>query len=202
MERHIKNVYVGLPAHLADSVLWVAREYRRNPLSFTPGGSDVVVEYHEGNVFGYDWIKFPSSYISTIFIESIISEYENYDSLTELVQLGIVKSKYYRIYARKYEDEKEYLIVPFQEVWNSLTATTLPWEVLEEFDAYKRNHSKPANKNKSEGGLDKFLRAELEQMGDRGYYDPDVNDYTPNYFPASEKRKSIPNQNDHDDLPF
>jgi hypothetical protein len=58
----IKRVSLGLPKSLVNDVLWVAREYRTNPLSHEPGGSDVVVEYHNDEVLGYDWIKFPSKY--------------------------------------------------------------------------------------------------------------------------------------------
>ena len=78
-----------------------------NTLSFEPGGSDVVVEYHDGSVFGYDWIKTPSSYISTIFNVSLIAEHDDYESLSFTDQLRIVKSKYYRIFARQYEDKNK-----------------------------------------------------------------------------------------------
>lgn len=136
MDSSIKNVYVGLPDHLVDRILWVARKFRTNPLSYDPGGSDVIVEYHLGNALGYDWIKYPSLYISSIFDQAIIKEYKNFEDLEETDQLGIVKSKFNRIYARKYKDEDEFLIVPFEEIWNSLTATSLPWKVLQRFDIY------------------------------------------------------------------
>lgn len=65
--RRIKNVYNGIPGALVDEIMWVQRKYRTNRLSHIEGGSDVVVEYHEGDVFGYDWIKRPSEYIKSIW---------------------------------------------------------------------------------------------------------------------------------------
>jgi cold shock CspA family protein len=63
----IKYVYLGLPEHLTHIVLWVDPKYRKNRLSFIPGGSDVVVEYHNGQALGYNRIKMPSRYIRTFF---------------------------------------------------------------------------------------------------------------------------------------
>lgn len=62
-----ERVYIGLPLYLADIILWVDRQYRTNPLSYIPGGYDVVVEYHDGRALGYDWIKKPWAYIRTFF---------------------------------------------------------------------------------------------------------------------------------------
>ena len=65
--RLLSRVYIGLPRHLDDIVLWVDRQYRTNFLSHIPGGYDVVVEYHDGRALGYDWIKYPWAYIRTFF---------------------------------------------------------------------------------------------------------------------------------------
>ena len=40
-------------------VLYVADKFRTNPLSLTPGGFTINVEYYGGNTFVYDKIKFP-----------------------------------------------------------------------------------------------------------------------------------------------
>ena len=130
MEREIKWIYIGLPDELKNIVLWVADEFRINPLSLKPGGSDVVVEYHDGNVFGYDRIKDPASYIRAIFAKKIILEIQNFEELSESLQMDIVKSKVHRIYARDYKDENDFKNVPFKEIWNSSTSKELPWTVL------------------------------------------------------------------------
>ena len=68
----IRNVFLGLPESLKDLVLWVNDKYRTNPLSLQPGGSDVVVEYHNNNVYGYDRIKFPSAYVLKTWFTDIL----------------------------------------------------------------------------------------------------------------------------------
>jgi len=129
----IKRVYLGLPKNLADAVLWVAREYRTNPLSYKPGGSDVVVEYHNDNVYGYDWIKFPSKYVSKIWTKGISEIHDDYEYWEEEEQIEEIKKEIKRIYARKYKKEN-FEIVPFKEIWNSETSDDLPWKLLEEYD--------------------------------------------------------------------
>ncbi|MEJ8804390.1 hypothetical protein [Pontibacter sp. H249] len=131
--RKIKRIYLGLPESFKDEVLWVAREYRTNSLSHEPGGSDVVVEYYEDGVLGYDWIKTPSRYISAIWTKGISEVYTDYKEYNEDAQLEIIKEKIKRIFARKHDDEN-YEKEPFKEVWNSETSDKLPWELLEEFD--------------------------------------------------------------------
>jgi hypothetical protein len=129
-----EHVYIGLPEHLVSLVLWVAREYRTNPLSHIPGGSDVVVEYHDGRAFGYDWIKKPSVYISTFF--SGIVEYASnaFKRLDEQSQIEITKRKISRIFARKYKNESEHSTASFTEIWNSITSNEMPWKSLERFE--------------------------------------------------------------------
>ena len=129
----IKRVYLGLPKRLVDAVLWVAREYRTNPLSHEPGGSDVVVEYHNNSVFGYDWIKFPSRYVSRIWTKGISEIHDDYEDWEEEEQMEEIKKEIRRIYARKYKKEN-FEIVPFKEIWNSETSDELPWKLLEEYD--------------------------------------------------------------------
>lgn len=148
MENRIKHVYLGLPEHLADRVFWIPIEYRDNLLSKIPGGSDVIVEYHDENPRGYNWIKYPSRYIRTFFygiISSTGSEnnHENdgsnqrhqnlFNQLNELSQLEITKQKIARVFARKYS-ESSYSTATFREVWNSKTSNEMPWKSLEIFD--------------------------------------------------------------------
>lgn len=129
-----ERVYIGLPEHLVHLVLWVKRKYRTNPLSHIPGGSDVVVEYHNEQALGYDWIKKPSVYIRTFFAGIIEYGSDEFKRLDKKIQLEIAKDKIARFYTRKYNDEDEYSTVAFVEVWNSETANEMPWESLERFD--------------------------------------------------------------------
>jgi hypothetical protein len=130
-QKRLKNVYLGIPVHLVDKVLWVARETRQNPLSHIPGGSDVIVEYHNESVFGYDWIKSPSVYIYTIFSNAMGDEFRY---LGEKYQLEIAKDKISKIFAREYDNPNERYHIPFEEVWNSKTSNNLPWKSLTRFN--------------------------------------------------------------------
>ncbi|MGL2987733.1 hypothetical protein ACSVH5_09065 [Flavobacterium sp. RSSA_27] len=130
---NIKRVFLGLPKSLANSVLWVSRQYRTNALSHAPGGSDVVVEYHKGNVYGYDWIKFPSRYVSAIWNKGISKIHVDYEDWDEDEQVEEIKKEIKSIYARKYNKEN-FETVPFEEIWNSMTSDELPWKLLEKYD--------------------------------------------------------------------
>ncbi len=129
----IRKIYIGLPESLVGLVLWVTREYRTNPLSHEPGGSDVVVEYHNDKVFGYDWIKFPSKYAKKIWDNDILEIHEDFQDWDEEDQIVEIRKVIRRIYARKYKRD-DFETVPFKEIWNSETSKKLPWLLLEEFD--------------------------------------------------------------------
>jgi hypothetical protein len=126
----IKRVCIGLPDDLITSILWVADEFRTNPLSLIPGGSDVIVEYWDKNVFGYDKIKRPSKYIEKIEGEGLPHDY-----LTNQREkhLDYIKARIHRVYARMYSSET-YETEPFKKVWDSITSDLFPWEELEAFD--------------------------------------------------------------------
>lgn len=128
-----ERVYIGLPLSLADIVLWVDRQYRTNLLSHIPGGSDVVVEYHNGRALGYDWIKKPWAYIRTFFAGIVEYGSDEFNGLDERSQIEITKKKIARLYARKYNNEEEYSTAVFVEVWNSETSKEMPWNALKRF---------------------------------------------------------------------
>lgn len=128
-----ERVYIGLPLRLAHVVLWVERRYRTNPLSHIPGGSDVVVEYHDGRALGYDWIKMPWAYIQTFFAGIIEYGSDEFNRLDEKSQIEITKNKIAKFYTRKYNNEEEYSTAVFVEVWNSETSKEMPWNALKRF---------------------------------------------------------------------
>lgn len=164
-----KRVYIGLPEHLVGAVLWVAREYRTNPLSHIPGGSDVVVEYHDGRVFGYDWIKNPPAYIGTFFAGIVEYASNVFKRLDEQSQIEITKRKIARVFARKYKDESEYSTASFMEVWNSESSNEMPVNALKRFE---RQQQKQHN---IEDEYDFYpQRSAFEYYG----YEPDYEDPT------------------------
>lgn len=125
----IKQIHIGIPNELKSIIFWVQQKYRVNDLSSINGGTDVVVEYKNGDVFGYDKIKFPSKYVEKIFAKYFD---ENITTVEKLQKFVI------RIFARKNDgsnlsDEK------FIEIWNS-TSTELPFNILETYqlDIYKK----------------------------------------------------------------
>jgi cold shock CspA family protein len=134
----LSNIYVGLPEHLSHCVLWVAREYRSNTLSHIPGGSDVVVEYHDGKALGYDWIKKPSAYIRTFFAGIIEYAPDVFEALNEQQKIEITKNKISRLFARKYKNSDKRSQASFVEVWNSETSNEMPWKSLEKFESSQR----------------------------------------------------------------
>lgn len=109
----IRRVYINLPKHLADRVFWPARKYRKNALSHIEGGVDVVVEFHDGRVLGYDWIKSTYAYISEIpgGIDSIV-----------------------QIYARKCQPDLPQDAESFRQVWNVETSNSPLLPTLQSFD--------------------------------------------------------------------
>ncbi len=129
-----KRVYIGLPKHLADLILWVGRKYRTNPLSHKPGGGDVVVEYHDGRARGYDWIKDPSAYIEKSFARIVDCEVIYFMSLETAFQLEIAKRKIARVFARSYKSNDAYSTASYTEIWNSVTSNEMPWESLKRLE--------------------------------------------------------------------
>ena len=128
----IKKIYLGLPQEMRTRVFWVGRKFRTNLLSHQPGGGDIIVEYHSGKIFGYDWIKYPSRYVLNIFNRHFKKNNENFETFKENIQLGIIKKEVSRIFARVYEKD-EFETVNFEEVWNSEIDKKLPWDKLKEF---------------------------------------------------------------------
>jgi hypothetical protein len=118
----IDNLYIGIPDNLRDSVFWVNREYRFNDLSFNFGGTDIIVEYSDGKTYGYDWVKYPSSYIRRIFKEDGLIDNQN--ELSSLKQR--VKSIYACVFDKNDESKK------LEEIWNS-DSNELPYDKLKLF---------------------------------------------------------------------
>ncbi len=121
----IDKVYIGIPSELKSLVFWIGREFRKNDLSFKEGGTSIIVEYTNGKVFGYDWIKYPSRYVKKIFdFDFLNSSYIN--------ELDFIKENVSRIYARKYSIDN-YTTETFIEVWNNKTSNNLPYPILDNY---------------------------------------------------------------------
>ena len=130
---NIKRVYVALPELLIHKVYSVQRSRRTNPLSHIEGGFDVVVEYHNQKVFGYDWIKTPSSYVSQIFHNDYTDDYD-FESMDSIEKLEIVKNIISTMYVRSYKNDNEYHTAAYEKIWDSRNATDLPWDILREIE--------------------------------------------------------------------
>jgi hypothetical protein len=115
----IQRIYIGLPENFVNRVFWVADEYRTNIKSRQPGGYDVVVEYDNGVVRGYDRIKAPSVYIGSFFYGEIV-----------------------RVFARKHADEDDCYTDPFEQVWNIESSKEDPCEALEKFEQKQEQKNK------------------------------------------------------------
>ena len=160
-QAHPKNVYIGLPDNLQHLVLWVSREYRTNRLSHIPGGSDVVVEYHDERVLGYDWIKRPSAYIREFFAGIVEYSSSAFKKLDEQSQIEVTKRKISRVFTRKYNDENERSKASFIEIWNSETSNEMPWTSLARLESKENILSRQtANKYYDEDLLDQFFSDE------------------------------------------
>jgi hypothetical protein len=129
----IEKVYLGLPKYLKDKVLWVSRNYRTNPLSHEPGGADVVVEYSNGQAYGYDWIKKPSFYVQTIWDRGFSEEHTGYESWDDDEKMDLIREVVKCIFARTYT-KGNYNEVPFEKVWDSETSDEFPWDLLKKYD--------------------------------------------------------------------
>ncbi len=136
-KRGIANVYVGIPKNISEEIIWVQDKFRTNPLSFIPGGTTVVVEYHSGEVLGYDKIKRPSDYIGKFFESSNSKTSYGYNKMNELDKINFYKQRINRIFARKKKDGHI-----FEEVWNCEWAQQLPWKSLVKFDFSVKNSFK------------------------------------------------------------
>jgi hypothetical protein len=64
--KKIKTIYTGVPDDIIEKIIWVDDRYRTNMLSLVPGGQDIIVEYWNGQIFGYDKVKIPPRYIEAI----------------------------------------------------------------------------------------------------------------------------------------
>lgn len=132
MDSQVERIYIGLPEHLKDKVFWVERAKRTNELSHIPGGTDVVMEYHNSQVLGYDWIKDPFNYIRAMDViqECFIPWGENKYRIR--FNLDLFKTKVSGIFIRKYKTEN-YKIVYFEKVWDSATTNETPFRAIDKF---------------------------------------------------------------------
>ena len=104
-------------------IFWVDDKHRTHPWSLKPGGSTVVVEYLDGNIFGYDKVKRPDKYLPKIFKEDKRNIYVNWDDNAIY--------KYLNDYIKKIYASKQ-----GSHILDSIWATgeeELPFEKLEKY---------------------------------------------------------------------
>ncbi|MFL0684607.1 MAG: hypothetical protein ACJLTB_15510 [Algoriphagus aquaeductus] len=141
-DRKPNRVFIGIPEDLAKYIFWVDREYRTNPLSHSLGGTDIVVEFNNGKLFGYDLIKYPNKYLEGI----LTKELNQINGQKSPIELEDLKSLVKRIYAGVNSEENSELI--FQEIWSRDKSKDLPFKLLGNFtseglkqylDVFKQN---------------------------------------------------------------
>lgn len=143
MSKEIKNIYLGLPNNLKQAVRWVQDKYRKSTLSLISGGSDIIVEYKDSKVYGYDKIKFPSKYIKSILLNTLFSNMKDFEKRGIEEQLKLVREEIATVYIKERLSENTNKN-KFERIWDS-KSKRLPWKELEVFDS-SYNQSK---KNKS-----------------------------------------------------
>lgn len=116
------KVYKGLPDEFINKIFWPDRDYRTNPLSHIRGGSDLIIEYTNGKIVGYDWIKFPDRYCLVILNSAIKDIFK----LDDNMRIEKIRDSISNIYARKYTEE-EYDTKEFELAWENKATTELPW---------------------------------------------------------------------------
>jgi hypothetical protein len=124
----IRKIFIGIPQRIKDEVFWVGKDYRINPLSFEGHIFDIIIEYFNGDILGYDSIKYPHSYVLKTI--SNMKQGVNIEVLNEDEQLLYVKEKIKGIYSKNYEDSFTKENADFQLMWD-YNSYDLPWEVLE-----------------------------------------------------------------------
>jgi hypothetical protein len=133
MKKIIKKIYIGLPNHLQSLILWVDDKFRINQLSLMPGGLDIIIEYHNESVLGYDKIKSPRNYIKAVLNNYLRLCRSDFESLQIEEKRQLIIENVSRVYTGQYVEEGEnYCKVSFTEVWNSKSSNNFPWENLVE----------------------------------------------------------------------
>ena len=116
-----QQVYFGIPEELKSIIFWVNDKFRINDLSLVNGGTDIVVEYRNGKVIGYNKVKYPSKYIEKIFVDK-------FEDLVPTIE--VLKQNVIRIFVRR-NDTLNSSIEKFTEIWNSKSSVEMPYEVLD-----------------------------------------------------------------------
>lgn len=133
MNKEIERIYVGLPEYLKDKVIWVTRSYRTNELSHIPGGEDIVIEYQNGTVYGYDWVKNPCEYIKNIdAVRECWVDSKDNDILGKEFDVNLFKTKVSGIYYREYVTE-HYKTVQYVMVWDAEKDNISPQAAIGEY---------------------------------------------------------------------
>jgi hypothetical protein len=126
----ITKLQHGLPTNLQRKLYWVNRSYRTNSLSHEAGGGDIVVEYEDGNVLGYDRIKYPSAYISTIFSGRLLGKGEDIRKISSELAVDLIHEDVVSIHARESSDGDHGF---FEEIWNK-EIQEMPWDSLKAYN--------------------------------------------------------------------
>lgn len=115
------------------NILWVSDNFRINPLSLTPGGSDVVIVFNDGSIYGYDKVKHTNSYVETILKHQIKFE----PNTSKEQQLHIIKIAVDSVYVYINTWAEEIPKIPrvdLKKIWDQKEDDVFPWEKLRVID--------------------------------------------------------------------
>lgn len=121
----------GLPTNLVNELFWVGQNYRTNHLSHTPGGTKVIVHYHNGDVLGYDKIKYPAGYIDVILSRRVFDDGVRLTQIPSEEATELIVGEVEAIYALKFDDV-ENGSNQYKEVWNQ-DSHQMPWDGLNDY---------------------------------------------------------------------
>tara|TARA_R110000850_G_scaffold277021_2_gene421436 strand:- start:1147 stop:1662 length:516 start_codon:yes stop_codon:yes gene_type:complete len=123
--KKVHRVFVGVPEELINSIFWVEREYRINPLSYSIGGTYIVVEFRNSRVLGYDWVKYPAKYLEKVLAKEVFEQ----SGQKGPIDIHHLKSLVSRIYAGVISDENSER--KLHEIWASENSENLPFKKVE-----------------------------------------------------------------------
>jgi len=130
MQNSLKNIQ-GLSTEISSSLFWVGQSYRTNELSLTPGGTNVIVHYRNGEVLGYNRIKYPSKYIDAILSRRVFGNGTKLSEIPSEAAVEFISNEVVAIYALKYEDVDKGC-EEYKEVWNC-DSTQMPWDKMDDY---------------------------------------------------------------------
>lgn len=124
------RTFKGIPKQ----VKWVSKEYQTNRLSKIDGGSDIIIQYQDGNYYGYERIKYPSIYISEVLANIYDIELIEFESYNDEDKLFLIENKIQKIFLR----ESSFFDNYFKKIWDAKKYYRSPLIILKQYEYVKK----------------------------------------------------------------